>query len=140
MLAGQVWSWWSLNSTSRNKEMLLNVRDSSLLLFINMFAISKPDVCHGLETYAYSHTFVIRLNGLSGRQGSALYLGTSQKTISTTPLTSMHLTTVRLISILIVSHCLFAYFPVASTLLESTLRHLAPTRARKRSYSCLVYP
>ena len=140
MLAGQVWSWWSFSSTSRSKEMLLNVRDYMLLSLINMLAISEPDICRGLETYAYSHTFIIRTKFFSGRQGSALYLGTSQKTISTTPLTSMHLTTVRLISILIVSHCLFAYFPVASTLLESTLRHLAPTRARKRSCSCLVYP
>ena len=52
-----------------------------------MLAISEPDICRGLETYAYSHTFVIRPNGFSGRQGSALYLGTSQKTISTTSLT-----------------------------------------------------
>ena len=140
MLAGQAWSWWSFSSTSRSKEMLLNVRDYTLLSLINMLAISEPDICRGLETYAYSHTFVIRPKCFSGRQGSALYLGTSQKTISTTSLTFIHLTTVRLIPILIVSHCLFAYFSVASMLLESTLRPLAPTRARKRSCSCLVYP
>ena len=55
LLAGQVWSWWSFSSTTRNKDILLKVRIldmCSILTWCRMFhlllMLALNDVCRRL--------------------------------------------------------------------------------------------